>query len=210
MILADGQSVVWASRLLGRPLPERVTGIDLFERLLELADRDHLRIYLLGRRPEVLDECSAASGSGSPPSSSPVRPHGYFAKEERPRSRPTSADPRGHAVPGHDLAEEGDLPRPYGDELDVPVLHGVGGSFDVLAGVTKRAPLAWQRSAWSGLPPAPGAASPVAALPVTNSVFIALDAEGASHADAGVHGFARSRGAHAVHAAGAGGPGSRP
>jgi N-acetylglucosaminyldiphosphoundecaprenol N-acetyl-beta-D-mannosaminyltransferase len=33
----------------------------------------------------------------------------------------------------------------YGDQLGVPVLHGVGGSFDVLAGVIKRAPVSWQR-----------------------------------------------------------------
>ena len=37
MLLADGQSVVWASWLLGHPLPERIAGIDLFEKLLELA-----------------------------------------------------------------------------------------------------------------------------------------------------------------------------
>src|SRR3954454_2335662 len=54
VLLADGQSVVWASRLLGQPLPERVAGIDLFEQLLGVADRDHLRVYLLGARADVL------------------------------------------------------------------------------------------------------------------------------------------------------------
>ena len=56
LLLADGQSVVWASRLLRHPLPERVAGIDLFERLLELADREHRSVYLLGARPAVLAE----------------------------------------------------------------------------------------------------------------------------------------------------------
>ena len=41
MILADGQSVVWASKMVSRPLPERVAGIDLFEGLLDLADQKH-------------------------------------------------------------------------------------------------------------------------------------------------------------------------
>ena len=50
MVLADGQSVVWAGVVLRKPLPGRVTGIDLFESLLALADRDHRSIYLLGAK----------------------------------------------------------------------------------------------------------------------------------------------------------------
>ena len=52
VLLADGQSVVWASRMLGRPLPERVAGCDLFERLLELADQEGRSVYLLGATPD--------------------------------------------------------------------------------------------------------------------------------------------------------------
>ncbi|MET0956014.1 MAG: WecB/TagA/CpsF family glycosyltransferase, partial [Cryobacterium sp.] len=54
VLLADGQSVIWASRILGHPLPERIAGIDLFERLLESADEERLSVYFLGARPEVL------------------------------------------------------------------------------------------------------------------------------------------------------------
>src|SRR6188472_2886012 len=54
VLLADGQAVVWASRLLGRPLPERVAGIDLFESLLTRGDQRGWSIYLLGARPDVL------------------------------------------------------------------------------------------------------------------------------------------------------------
>src|SRR4051812_1368628 len=51
VLLADGQSVVWASRLLGRPLPERVAGIDFFESLLARGDQRGWSVYLLGARP---------------------------------------------------------------------------------------------------------------------------------------------------------------
>jgi N-acetylglucosaminyldiphosphoundecaprenol N-acetyl-beta-D-mannosaminyltransferase len=51
LLLADGQSVVWASWLLRRRLPERVAGIDLFERLLELADREHRSVSCWARDP---------------------------------------------------------------------------------------------------------------------------------------------------------------
>ena len=52
---ADGQAVVWASRLLGRPLPERVAGIDLMEALLGAARSNRYRVFLLGARPDVVD-----------------------------------------------------------------------------------------------------------------------------------------------------------
>ena len=52
---ADGQSVVWASRLLGDPLPERVAGIDLMAALLGLAEERSYRVYFLGARAEVLE-----------------------------------------------------------------------------------------------------------------------------------------------------------
>ena len=55
VMLADGQSVVWASRWLGKPLPERVAGIDLFSQLLMLANDERRSIYLLGARREVLE-----------------------------------------------------------------------------------------------------------------------------------------------------------
>lgn len=50
-IFADGMPVVWASRLLGRPLPERVTGADLFDALCREAQQRHLKILLLGGQP---------------------------------------------------------------------------------------------------------------------------------------------------------------
>ena len=54
LINADGQSVVWASRLLGKPLPERVAGIDLFQRLLERAETQGHRVFFFGARQEVV------------------------------------------------------------------------------------------------------------------------------------------------------------
>src|SRR5687767_5352233 len=59
LVTADGQGVVWASRLLGRPLPERVAGIDLFIRLLERAEERGHRVYILGARESVLEEALA-------------------------------------------------------------------------------------------------------------------------------------------------------
>ena len=48
LMVADGMAVVWASRLLGRPLPERVAGNDLFTNLLEAARERGESVYILG------------------------------------------------------------------------------------------------------------------------------------------------------------------
>ncbi|WP_290574641.1 WecB/TagA/CpsF family glycosyltransferase, partial [Leeuwenhoekiella sp.] len=54
IINADGQSVVWASRFLGKPLKERVAGIDLMESLVEMAHKNNNKIFLFGAKEEVV------------------------------------------------------------------------------------------------------------------------------------------------------------
>ena len=146
VIVADGQSVVWASRVLRRPLPERVTGIDLFERLLAIAERDHLSVYLLGATPEVLKVLRDHLRVAYPKLKIAGSRDGYFAEDQ---GCEVAADIRRS---GSDMLFVG-MGSPtkeiflgeWGSSLGVPILHGVGGSFDVLAGVTKRAPQVLQR-----------------------------------------------------------------
>ena len=146
VLLADGQSVVWASRLLRKPVPERVAGIDLFERLLDVAHKDGLSVYLLGAKPDVLRDLEAQLGRRFPGLRIAGSRHGYFDNEE---AGSIASEIRGCRP---DMLFLG-MPSPkketflatFRDTLDVPVMHGVGGSFDVLAGKTKRAPLGWQK-----------------------------------------------------------------
>src|SRR4051812_17807617 len=53
LVTPDGMSVVWAARLLGFPLRERVTGVDMLDRLFEIGDQRGLRIFLLGAQEHV-------------------------------------------------------------------------------------------------------------------------------------------------------------
>lgn len=55
MVLADGQLVVWASRLLGTPVPERVSGSDLVEPLLRRAGEEGWKVFLLGGGPGIAE-----------------------------------------------------------------------------------------------------------------------------------------------------------
>jgi N-acetylglucosaminyldiphosphoundecaprenol N-acetyl-beta-D-mannosaminyltransferase len=146
LVNADGQSVVWASKLLGDPLPERVAGIDLMHALVALAERRGYRVYFLGARAEVLERALDRLRSAYPDLQVAGARDGYFTDAEQAEvcaaiqaSRPdilfvAMSSPRKEYFLGE-----------YGPRLGVPFVMGVGGSVDVVAGVTRRAPVAWQR-----------------------------------------------------------------
>jgi N-acetylglucosaminyldiphosphoundecaprenol N-acetyl-beta-D-mannosaminyltransferase len=146
LVLADGMSVVWASRLLGGPLPERVTGIDLMFRLFELADRLGLRVFCLGATEEVSTKVAQKLSADYPGLELAGRCSGYFTREEEPGIAATIHDSRTQIllVAMTSPKKEAFMAR-WGDTLNVEVIHGVGGSFDVYAGTVKRAPAMWSR-----------------------------------------------------------------
>lgn len=147
LITADGQSVVWAARLLGTPLPERIAGIDLMQRLLAAADREGYGVYVLGARREVLDVALERLRERYPNLEIAGSRDGYYEDSEVAEvcesiraARPdilfiAMSSPRKE----HFLAE-------HGEGLGVPFVMGVGGSIDVIAGLTRRAPQAMQRA----------------------------------------------------------------
>jgi N-acetylglucosaminyldiphosphoundecaprenol N-acetyl-beta-D-mannosaminyltransferase len=146
MILADGQSVVWASRALGSPLPERVAGIDLFFELLEVAAARGYRVYFLGARSDALKRMLAEISRRFPGLKIAGARNGYFTsadeKEVAAEIRDSGAELLflGMTSPKKEI-----FLSSWGEFTRVRVAHGVGGSFDILAGVTKRAPLWYQR-----------------------------------------------------------------
>jgi N-acetylglucosaminyldiphosphoundecaprenol N-acetyl-beta-D-mannosaminyltransferase len=146
LILADGVPVVWASRLLGRPLPERVAGIDLMLEMLRRGDKNGYRVYCLGASEDVLATAVARIAADYPRVCLVGRHHGYFSTQEEPGlvAAISDAKPDILLVGMTSPKKERFLAR-WRDQLGVPVCHGVGGSFDVLAGKVRRAPLVWQR-----------------------------------------------------------------
>jgi N-acetylglucosaminyldiphosphoundecaprenol N-acetyl-beta-D-mannosaminyltransferase len=84
IINADGQSVVWASRFLNMPLPERVTGIDLMERIAELANKQGYKIYFFGAREEIVKKVVSVYSARYSQSIISGYRNGYFTKEEEP------------------------------------------------------------------------------------------------------------------------------
>jgi N-acetylglucosaminyldiphosphoundecaprenol N-acetyl-beta-D-mannosaminyltransferase len=146
LVTADGQSVVWASRLLGGNAPERVAGIDLMQRLCAAADEKGYRIYILGARREVLDAALAQLRQRYPRLTVAGSRDGYYDDSEAAavceEIRAARADILFVAMSSprkeYFLGEQG-------PDLGVPFAMGVGGSVDVIAGVTRRAPRLLQR-----------------------------------------------------------------
>lgn len=146
LVNADGTSVVWASRILGRPLPERVTGIDLFQRIVERAASSGHRVYFLGATDEVLGAMVKRFRTEFPTIQIAGYRNGYWNESEAPEIVAAIRD----AAPDFLFLA---IPSPRKEywlaenlhELSVPFVMGVGGSFDVLAGFVKRAPRWMQR-----------------------------------------------------------------
>lgn len=139
--LPDGTGVVWAARRLGEPVPERVAGIDLMERLLALSARRGYRVFFLGTRPEVVARAAEVARRRYPGLAVAGYHHGYFGPEEDGAvvAAIRSARPDLLIVGMGSPRDQTWLWRHRGD-LGVPVGLGVGGSLDVLAGVVRRAP----------------------------------------------------------------------
>ena len=146
IILADGKSVVFASRLLRRGLPERVAGIDIMLQVLERGNQERYRVYLFGATEEVSIRVAQEVNRRYPGIKLVGRRNGYFseADEQSIAADIAQSTPDVLFVAMTSPKKEKFLAR-WGGRIGVPVCHGVGGSFDVMAGKVQRAPLAWQR-----------------------------------------------------------------
>ena len=146
LVTADGVAIVWASRLLGDPLPERVNGTDLMHRLLGLAEEKGYRIYILGAKQPVLQRAVARIREDHPALLVAGYRDGYFDDSEAMAvaREIEQACPDILFVAISSPRKEFFLGR-YRAVMNVPLVLGVGGSIDIVAGITKRAPVLMQR-----------------------------------------------------------------
>jgi N-acetylglucosaminyldiphosphoundecaprenol N-acetyl-beta-D-mannosaminyltransferase len=141
LTLADGMSVVWAMRAAGLPIPERVTGVDLMSRLLASASEHRLRVYFLGARREVVTALIERSRAQYPGIEIAGFRDGYFGPADHVGLVEEIRASRAHMLfVGMPSPFKETWCERYRQRLDVPVIIGVGGSFDVLAGFIRRAP----------------------------------------------------------------------
>jgi N-acetylglucosaminyldiphosphoundecaprenol N-acetyl-beta-D-mannosaminyltransferase len=150
LVLADGLPLVWASRLLGTGLKERVTGVDLVPRLARLSAQRGYRIFLLGAD----EESSAGTAAWMERNFPGICIAGRYCPEYLPLeemdheeilSRIEMAKPEILLVAFGNPKQEKWLTM-HRQRLEVPVCIGVGGTFDFLSGRLSRAPVWMQES----------------------------------------------------------------
>lgn len=146
LVVADGQPLVWCAPWLGQSLPERVTGVDLVDAICARAAREHRGIYLLGATDTVVTTLARRLRERY----AELRvdyADGYFTPDEAParaeRVRASGAD---ILFVGMGVPRQENFVAAHWDRLGVGMAIGVGGSFDVLAGLRARAPVWMQRT----------------------------------------------------------------
>jgi N-acetylglucosaminyldiphosphoundecaprenol N-acetyl-beta-D-mannosaminyltransferase len=142
LINADGQAVVWASRILGKPLKERVAGIDLMENLVALAHRNGYKVFFFGAKEEIVKKVVEQYSQKYNASLIAGYRNGYFSKEEEAGIARQIADSGAQILFVAITSPKKENFLYQNREVLQPVnfIMGVGGSFDVAAGFVKRAP----------------------------------------------------------------------
>lgn len=145
LVIADGMSLVFASRLLGSPLPERVTGVDLMLRVCELAAGAGKSVYLLGGRPGAAEGAASKLSGLFPELKSVGTDCPPFGFENNPLQSEAVIRKIQKAQPdilfvGFGAPKQEFWMKRYASLVPVSVMMAVGGSFDMLAGQVPRAP----------------------------------------------------------------------
>lgn len=146
LVSIDGMGIVWGARALGLPVKARVAGVDLLNELLAACAREGFKPYFLGATPSVLQQAAQRVRERYPSIVFAGLRDGYFTRDQE-------------LEVVRDIRSSGDdclfigMPTPrkerflaaHRDKLGVPFIMGVGGSFDVLSGTLRRAPLRFQQ-----------------------------------------------------------------
>ncbi|NHN33850.1 WecB/TagA/CpsF family glycosyltransferase [Paenibacillus agricola] len=141
LVVPDGAGVVWAANYVGNPVAERVTGFDLLHRLMQLSELKGWKVFLLGASPEMMEAAVSNIKRQYPALQLVGYRDGYFQADE---DQQVIENIRKHQPDILLIGRSADKQEPWiaqhKEQLHVPIIMGVGGSFDVLSGKLKRAP----------------------------------------------------------------------
>jgi len=147
MINVDGMPIIWASRLLGIPLPCRVAGVDLFQNLIKTCAEKGYRPFFFGAEETVVKQVVQTYRELYPALEIAGYRNGYYASEDESSIaeliRESGAD---MLFVGFSSPRKEKFLNQWMPVMGVPFCMGVGGSFDIVAGKTRRAPK-WMQEA---------------------------------------------------------------
>lgn len=148
LINADGQAIVWGARLLGGKLPERVAGADLMQELVKLAAEKDYKCFFLGAKEEIVKKVVDTYTEIYGAHIIAGYRNGYFTKEQEAEVAKQIGESGAQllfvAITSPKKENFMYANRDY--LANVNFTMGVGGTFDVVAGLTKRAPK-WMQNA---------------------------------------------------------------
>ncbi|VVB51537.1 UDP-N-acetyl-D-mannosaminuronic acid transferase [uncultured archaeon] len=139
IVLFDGIGVVWAARIMGYKVPQRVAGIDLFQRLIMLAQEKETPIYLLGAEKTAIEKAAEKIQDTHPKIKIAGFHHGYFTNDEEMAATIKNSGAKMLFI-GMSSPQKENFMTQWGEKTQAKIMMGVGGTFDILAGKTKRAP----------------------------------------------------------------------
>jgi N-acetylglucosaminyldiphosphoundecaprenol N-acetyl-beta-D-mannosaminyltransferase len=147
IINVDGMPIVWASKILGNPLPCRVAGVDLFQKLVGVCAVKGYRPYFFGAQSWVVEKLVDTFKTKYPNLDIAGFRNGYFDKsEEEQIARDIKKSNADMLFVGFSSPMKENFLNQWMPVMQVPFCMGVGGSFDIVAGKTMRAPL-WMQNA---------------------------------------------------------------
>jgi N-acetylglucosaminyldiphosphoundecaprenol N-acetyl-beta-D-mannosaminyltransferase len=147
LINADGMPIVWASRLLGSPLPSRVAGVELFQNLVKLCAEKKYRPFFFGARDWVVKKMIEEFKKRYPKLNIAGYRNGYYSEDEEEKIAEMVRESKSDILfVGFSSPMKEKFLNRWMSIMQVPFCMGVGGSFDIIAGKTKRAPL-WMQKA---------------------------------------------------------------
>lgn len=142
--IADGVGIILASRLKRGQIRERITGIDTFLHLCEMAADHGKTVFLYGAKPGIVDRTKEELEKQFPSLQIVGTMHGYEQDQQLIKEKINQASPDILFVALGSPSQEYWIVENM-EELEVKVFQGVGGSFDVISGQVKRAPAFFQK-----------------------------------------------------------------
>lgn len=147
LINADGMPIVWASKILGNPLPCRVAGVDLFQNLIGVCADKGYKPFFFGAREEVVTKVVDEFKNRYPKLEIAGYRNGYYSESEEQSIAEQIQNSRADMLfVGFSSPMKEKFFNKWMPTMQMPFCMGVGGSFDIVAGRTKRAPLWMQES----------------------------------------------------------------
>jgi len=144
---ADGKSIVWASRFLGKPLPERIAGIDIMENLVSLAHQKGYKCFFFGAKEDVVRKLTDVYSRKYSPDVIAGYRNGYYQPDDENEIAKQIVNSQANIlfVATSSPKQEMFVYNHRNNLTTVNFMMGVGGSFDVIAGLRKRAPVWMQK-----------------------------------------------------------------